>query len=241
MNFFDDIKIGNSFNSLDGLYSDHDSQYIYSVVRKLKPTRIIDFGPREGKTTSTIIQALIKNGIEVKYHIFEKDEQYYNSIKKYCENTCPEFIKYQIGQNIIDYDLSEIDNVDLLFIDANHDYILARWYIENLFPLLSEGSVIHIHDIPYNRFGNGWEDIKMSNKVSHPDLIDLDTIKRLYPTIFDMYSDGNNEVTRYEADEIYDFHMRNPHLDWHSTYVTPESTVFPDCSMYFHIDKSLLK
>ncbi|GAJ16525.1 unnamed protein product, partial [marine sediment metagenome] len=71
----------------EGLYSDFDAKHLYSVIREHKPKTIIEVGVREGKTTSCIINGLVKNLTEddgiITYYIFEKDVPYLNKIKTY--------------------------------------------------------------------------------------------------------------------------------------------------------------
>ena len=156
------LKYINEYVSLiNGLYSDFDGRFIYSTVREHKPLKILDFAPREGKTTNCIVHALLNNIFtdkqKIEYYIFEKDEFYLNAIQQYLEAVIDkfnvrEYITFHYSNNIIDNPvLDSITDLDLLFIDANHDYILAKWYVDNLFKKVKVGGIIHVHDIHYNR------------------------------------------------------------------------------------------
>ena len=72
---------------MPGIFSDFDAKILYSFVRETKPCNILDCAPREGKTTSAIIQALIKNSSEhpqdINYFIFEKDPSYFDEMKMF--------------------------------------------------------------------------------------------------------------------------------------------------------------
>ena len=245
------------FSLRDGIYSDFDSRYLYSVVREYKPKTIIDFGTREGKTTSCIINAVVKNLTEedskIKYYIFEKDIPFLNLVKTYMDdiigiNNLQNKIEAFVDDNIITSDVvNRIENVDLLFIDANHDYILAKWYIDYLFNKVNIGGLIHIHDIYYDKHNNGWVDARMVNddvKEYHPDFSDINTMRRLYPTIFDKYFDGKIPIDKYESDIIEEFYMKNiDNVEMYSTLkISRDVGQFHDfnCSIYFKIKNKLV-
>mgnify|MGYP006921280516 CR=1 FL=1 len=176
------IKYGDEPKSLTlpGLYSDFDGKVLYSTVRMNKPKTILDFAPREGKTLSLIVEALLKNKTkDITYIVCEKDIAYLNKIKSWTEQYKEE-IKFIYIENIID-GLSIIKSYlfDFIFIDANHDFVLADWYIDNIFPLAI--GYIHIHDVLYDLRGNGIEDIGfVKNPQSHPDIIDQNVLLSLY-------------------------------------------------------------
>ena len=240
------------FKMLPGLYNYLDGRILYSVVREFKPQTIIDIGPREGRTTSCIVNALIKNieldsKCEVRYYVFEKDKPYLSGIKQYLKSFSG--INFHIDSNVIDSNiLDNVKDVDLLFIDANHDYILARWYMQNLFPLLNDNSIIHIHDIYYNKTGKCWGDIAFSGSPQdHPDIIDVEVLRGLYPTIFDKYSTGEIPVQRYEGDEVKEFYENNEsNIRFYSTCdLAKKSGIYekndvdsvpPPCSLYFYVE-----
>jgi len=250
-------------HSLDGLYSITDKKVLYYCVRELSPKVILDLGPRSGATTSTILAALVMNKTpprDIQYFIFEKDKPWLDKIKEFTKQNYPE-INFHFYENVIDDEvIKKIPPVDLLFIDANHDYILAKWYIDNLFPLAHDNSLTHIHDIYYNKNGNGWRDVgALGNPQNHPDIINPETHKELYPTIYDKYAtpavhsgatlgSGANSsiVARNEEDEIRDYCMErtephihtnlNKEIDFFSTgslpWVDGGWSQVPNCSFY---------
>ncbi len=222
------------FRILPGLYSDFDLRVCYSLVREFKPTNIVELGTREGKTTSGISAALFKNSLNAQYTSFERDEKFFGITS--CFLVEYPTIKYSLRKNIID-EYSDLSDIDLLFIDGNHDYILARWYIKNLFPKLKRPSLIHIHDMYYNESGNGWNDILFKGH-DHPDIINIDRLKELYGDYYSDFCDKSFSITRYEGDEIYDWYQKNnpPFL---STLELSKNigitTPFPPCSLWFYL------
>ena len=222
------------FNPINGIYSDFDCRMIYSIVREYKPKKIIDFAPREGRTTSCILSGLLlnikENNDKIYYYVFEKDIQFLNKTKEYVnnyiiENNLDDKFNVVFNENIIDSPiLEEINDIDLLFIDANHDYILAKWYVDNLFNKVSNKGIIHIHDIYFNEYGNGWEDITMinhhknHNAPPHPDYSNIQTMKNLYSAIFDKYYEGEEIINQFEGDVIKKFYAENENkFDFYST------------------------
>ena len=111
----------------DGIYSDYDAKQLYAFVREFKPTSIVDCAPRTGKTTSAIIQALIKNSSEdpqdINYFIFEKDPSYFNEMKMYLLQTAYELKNKNVNMKVF-YDtnivksrhIDKMQNIDFLFI-----------------------------------------------------------------------------------------------------------------------------
>jgi predicted O-methyltransferase YrrM len=241
--FFSDItETTERFETLGGVFSYVDRRVLYSIVRKLKPRTILEVGPREGATTSTIVSAIKRNGLETSYYIFEKDILYLEQLK---ENLKPYRCdaKFHFEGNVIDNPILEhIRNIDLLFIDGNHDYVFAQWYVKTLFPLLGANSVIHIHDLFYNRSGKGWDDIIMINaRQQHPDIMDSNRLAELYPTL---HTANPNPILYYEGDVVKDFYMKNQNqLEFLSTTEMTKGKVMPKycdidpgpCSIYFYV------
>lgn len=211
-----------NFEILPGIYSDNDTRLLYSFVRTEKPHNILDIAPREGRTTSAIINALIKNASEsnvpINYYIFEKDNAYYYNAIKYLENKKNEFKRHNVQFNIF-HDtniinspiLQHIKYLDFLFIDANHDYILSKYLINNIAPFVRDGGYIHFHDMPYNHCGNGIKDIQFIHHpdLTHPDIVDENILRRLYPTIYNKYKEHDGIVNLWEGDMVYKFIVNN--------------------------------
>ena len=222
----------------DGIYSVYDSFVLDCVVRGLKPKTILDLGPREGGTTSVILNALIDENVEqVTYYLFEKDIPYLESMMDYCNSLNADNITFIFGENIIDYDFSNVPDLDMCFIDGNHDYILARWYVDTLFPLVKNSGITHIHDVYFGKNGNGWEDVGFqANPQNHPDIISPEIHKRLYPSIFSKYSDPP-PVELFEEDIIKKYCIENQDtLDIFSTCFPSNPTSVgdrvPNCALY---------
>ena len=59
---------------------------------------------------------------------------------------------------------------------------------ENVATKVKKGGYIHIHDMYVDLKGKGLEDICFKNSPNdHPDIINPDSLKQFYPTIYDQY------------------------------------------------------
>ena len=220
---------------LDGIYSQQDSYILYNIVKQLNPQTVLEIGCRTGRTTSIILQAIRP---DTKYWCFEKDPYFCKQVKSFARN---EYSNYNVKFyfNVINHSLlKSLPPIDLLFIDAQHDYIFAKWYVENLFPLTHDKSVIHIHDIYYK---DNLDSLGFKNHPqTHRDIVDQNKLKELYPTIYDQYYE--NKVL-FEEDVIRNFCLDNPEYFWYSTTQTPicepatkiyKSSDVKNCSFYLY-------
>lgn len=123
-----------------------DSEYLYNMIRYLKPSRIIEVG--SGNSTLMAIEAIRKNKIE--------NEKYT------CQHICIEpFERPWLSKLDIQLVRELVENVDknifktlqqndILFIDSSHMIrpqgdVLCE-YLEIL-PVLNAGVYVHVHDI----------------------------------------------------------------------------------------------
>ena len=122
-----------------------DSEYLYNIIRSLKPKNIIEIG--SGHSTKMMLNGINKN--------YEED-----NIK--CELTCIEPYEEDLlkGLNInlikervekVDIELfNQLDKNDILFIDSSHiirpqgDVLFE---FNEILPSLKPGVLVHIHDI----------------------------------------------------------------------------------------------
>ena len=130
----------------NGSFEAGDSEYLYNIIRKFKPRKIIEIG--SGLSTLISIEALKQN----KLHDANYD----------CEHTCVEpyelpwlektgatILREKAEDLPLDFYKSLKEN-DILFIDSSHiirpqgDVLYE--YLEIL-PELNKGVLIHVHDI----------------------------------------------------------------------------------------------
>jgi len=248
-NFFEKYK-NRLTKILDGVYSAFDCQILYAAVREIKPQKVVEMSPGKGRTTSCIAQALKDNGDSVEYFLFEKQDDLLNTAVSFLKNF-PN-INIHPGSNVIDNkNLDLINDIDFLMIDSNHDCLLAKYYMETLFPKVKNDGLIHIHDIYYDRNNNEWEDTGLKfletnpGQYKHPDFFSEVRLLEIYGSeFFSKYYTG--KIDRYEEDEIRDFIIRN-NIDFYSTkYVIQKLGLLDNvvgespssCSIYFKYDKT---
>lgn len=200
-----------------GTYGRFDANFLYHFILGFKPKNILELGCRHGRSNKCILDALARVATPANYYVFEKDDR--PEARCVVRASAGQNTNVAILENIIDSPaLDAIFDIDYLHIDGNHDYILPQWYIENLFPKVRSGGYIHIHDIYYDREDNGWEGINSADAINHKDLIDIETIKGYYSTIFDKYQDGGAVITQNEESIVRDFILNNG-WDFTSTLV----------------------
>jgi hypothetical protein len=130
----------------NGSFESGDAEYLYQVVRRLKPKRIFEIG--SGNSTLVVRHALAKNleedaAYRCKHVCIEPYEAPWleksgvTVVRKRVEETDPQMFR-------------ELEQDDLLFIDSSHvirpqgDVIVE--YLQIL-PILRPGVVVHVHDI----------------------------------------------------------------------------------------------
>jgi hypothetical protein len=123
-----------------------DSEYLYNIIRKFKPYKIIEIG--SGFSTKMMLNSINKN---------RDEDSNYN-----CELTCVEPFKYKqieglpitlLKERVESLNIKifkELRDDDILFIDSSHiirpqgDVLFEIQYI---LPELNPGVLIHFHDI----------------------------------------------------------------------------------------------
>jgi len=135
-----------TYYQMNGFFGPGDAEYLYSIIRFVKPARIIEIG--SGNSTLMAIRAIKQNVSE--------DPDYR------CRHVCVE--PYEMPwlertgvvvhrQRVEEIDKSlfaELEDGDLLFIDSSHVIrpqgdVLCE--ILELIPTLRAGVIVHIHDI----------------------------------------------------------------------------------------------
>ncbi|MDH3587770.1 MAG: class I SAM-dependent methyltransferase [Gammaproteobacteria bacterium] len=130
----------------NGPYGSGDSEYLYSIIRRFKPARLVEIG--SGNSTLMARNAINRN---------MQEQSGYR-----CEHICIEPYQHewlgQLGISVIREVVEDTDRGlfealgenDILFIDSSHiirpqgDVVVE--YLEIL-PLLNKGVLVHVHDI----------------------------------------------------------------------------------------------
>ena len=140
------IKTADSFNINNGSFESGDADFLYQIIRYIKPTKIIEIG--SGHSTKIARLALKKNKSEssliYKHICVEPYEQ------KWLDSLDDITIIRELVENTQFNWEDELNAGDLLFIDSSHmirpQGDVLKEYLEIL-PQLKPGVFIHVHDI----------------------------------------------------------------------------------------------
>lgn len=157
---------------------------IYSMIRKYKPTSLLEFGTSYGGTACLTMSALLKNGVPFNYVASEMDqavlEECHTNILKSCGQA-----PFLIGKIEDNLDLVP-DELDYVLIDTNHDLDNCKWYMKNIIPRVKKGGLVIIHDwavreingelVYENNDGTGYEIVYLMDLYKKGEL----PLKKLY-------------------------------------------------------------
>lgn len=158
------IPLKKQSNLQEFYYNNHsfeygDSEFLYSIIRELKPKKIIEIG--SGFSTRMSLLALNKNKADNPQYSYE-----FSCIEPYEFHLISLLNVTHIKEKVEDIDIEffkSLNENDILFIDSSH---IIRpngdvlYEIQNILPILKKGVIIHIHDIftpnhyPYNWLKN---------------------------------------------------------------------------------------
>lgn len=128
-------------------YGNLESMILYAFLRDQKPENVAEVGTEHKSRSSYIIEsALQRNGLPA-LHIMADFSETIDIARQNLSLKFPTNIKTLSGNFIETYKQQKWDEVDFLFIDADHEQRFAEWYFDYLFPHICEGVPIHVHDI----------------------------------------------------------------------------------------------
>jgi predicted O-methyltransferase YrrM len=128
------------------MYESGDAEYLFSIIRKFKPKKIIEIG--SGYSTLILLEALKKNKLEDKQY-----ECVLTCIEPYEKPWLEKLEEDLLREKVEDIDLNFFNILsenDIFFIDSSHvirpqgDVLFE---LLQILPSLNKGVLIHIHDI----------------------------------------------------------------------------------------------
>lgn len=138
--------VPHEFSFGNGSFESGDAEYLYQIVRRFKPKRIVEIG--SGQSTLIVRAAIARNREELQ--------------GCECEHICVEPYEAEwlegLGINVIRQRVEQVDRSifaelregDLLFIDSSHvirpQGDVVTEFLEIL-PRLQRGVIVHIHDV----------------------------------------------------------------------------------------------
>ncbi|MGX1759812.1 class I SAM-dependent methyltransferase [Streptomyces lydicus] len=124
---------------------DVEAEISYMRLRELRPAKVVEIGTFYGWSTIWQLSALRDNGTGHLYSFDIVDHVVRNVPGELTGQWT--FTKGDVRENLG----SIPQDVDYLFIDADHGARFARWYIENLFPAVPGGTPTSVHDVYHGR------------------------------------------------------------------------------------------
>ena len=144
-------KVGDIGKSYDA----EERRVLYLMARHVAPDVVFEFSPKRGWTTVHVAAALERNG-KGRILSFELEPVYAwvarRTLRRAGLAHRARFFVGDVREELPPaYErlraAGEIDGIQFLFIDSDHGGEFARWYVDNLFPLVRPGGVIHVHDV----------------------------------------------------------------------------------------------
>jgi len=121
---------------------------IYFLARLLRPRNIVELGTRDGESTRALRQAASELGVKglsvdlssAPNETFQEHDNW-NHVQ---EDDITFASKLQNKEYRIK--ILGAESIDFLFIDTSHEYLHTKQELESYWPLLSERSVVVLHD-----------------------------------------------------------------------------------------------
>lgn len=125
-----------------GMYDIVETQFLYSVIRNVKPSKIIEIGPNMGWTSYVMLEAMKANENKSELISFDLID---NSLclDRNGDKISRRLIVGDVKETITDY---MINNADFVFIDAEHTEDFSRWYCNRILNNIKKDTIIFIHD-----------------------------------------------------------------------------------------------
>jgi hypothetical protein len=129
-----------------------DGAMAYTMVRRFQPRQIIEIG--SGHSTRFLRQAIRDGGLTTHLHAIDPVP------RRGIETICDQFTRSTVDQVPVDTFLG-LNRNDILFVDGSHVAMPGTdvdWLFARIFPQLSSGVVIQVHDIFLpNGYPNAWK------------------------------------------------------------------------------------
>lgn len=121
---------------------DLEAEITYLLLRHTRPARVVELGTFHGWSTSWILQALRDNG-SGHLHSFDRVDHVRHTVPADLAAGRWTFVHGDVRERLADVPR----DTGYLFVDAAHSGRFARWYVEQLFPLVPAGIPVSVHDV----------------------------------------------------------------------------------------------
>jgi hypothetical protein len=118
-----------------------EAEFMYSLIKMLKPNNIVEFGFFNGDSTLCLIEG--STGYDSKITSYDID---YHPKMDYYKSKYENF-NYYI-KNQLDFNIDDLTDklIDFIFIDASHNLDINKQTFIKLKPHLSSNCIISVHD-----------------------------------------------------------------------------------------------
>jgi hypothetical protein len=121
---------------------DLEADITYLLLRAIKPATVVELGTFHGWSTTWILSALRDNGTGT-LHSFDLIDDVQRNVPADLADG-----RWAFHHGDIRATLAHVPaDTGYLFVDAAHTARFARWYIQNLFPLVPAGTPASVHDV----------------------------------------------------------------------------------------------
>jgi predicted O-methyltransferase YrrM len=121
---------------------DIEAEITYLLIRARRPRVVLEMSPNAGWSTSWILHALRDNGNGGQLWSYD------------LHDTCTKFVPAYLASGRWHFVQGDVRNTiqsapafEYLFIDSDHSKPFAEWFVSALFPRLSPGTVVSVHDV----------------------------------------------------------------------------------------------
>ncbi|ORU00543.1 hypothetical protein D081_1066 [Anaerovibrio sp. JC8] len=178
--------------------SEHDSAFLCGLIKKFAPKKILEVGVAAGGTTAIILKCLEENGEPYQMYSVDINSFYYRKPHEKCGYLAEEAIKklnhgthkFLFGTGIASH-LDDIGNeIDFVILDTAHSLPGEILDFLVIFPFLSTGAVVCLHDIALTQYKvyaeHSYCTAMLLSAVSGDKMINMDSLENdeySYPNI----------------------------------------------------------
>ena len=136
-------------------YAGEERRLLYLMTRHRTPEFIVEFSPKRGWSTLHMAAALEDNG---RGYIFSFElEPVYAALTRLTLREAGLAHRAEVVVGDVREEFPKVygdrdrwgadPGLEFLFIDSDHSALFADWYLGNLFPIVKQSGVIHVHDV----------------------------------------------------------------------------------------------
>jgi predicted O-methyltransferase YrrM len=142
-----------------GAYDDFEGVVLYMIIRRTRPSLLLECSPGYGYSTLYMLAALKANGYGRLLSFEQSPTRIEKALAAASAAGYGSLVKFIAGDARVEipqtFKSDELASLDFAFIDSDHSYEFAMWYVERILRNLRDDAIIHIHDIQAFESGEG--------------------------------------------------------------------------------------